>query len=155
MTIVSRRFLASPKRTASETWEAINNLICGTNDVALLEFQKVSGIASSLIAEEMFRDYPLVMTGSGPRLRVYCLYDEDALTAEDQNEDSLSWDPTKNNWRVFLPCSDDDLNWISEALKNKGDRFFAYDIEKGVEEEKHKRSDLTKFTINVEEFKKL
>ncbi len=155
MTIVARRIMASPKRTASETWEVIKNLICGTNDEASFEFCKVSGIASSLIAEEIFRDYPLVMIGSGPRLKVYCLYGEDALIAEEQNEDSLRWEPTKNNWKVFLPCLDDDLHWFSETLKKKSDRFFVYDVEEGIEEEEHKIPNLAKFTINEEEFKKL
>ncbi|MDN3512260.1 MAG: hypothetical protein NG784_13300 [Candidatus Jettenia sp.] len=58
MTIVARRYLARPIRTSIETWTAITNLICGTNMEALHEFQKINGIASALIAEEIMKDSP-------------------------------------------------------------------------------------------------
>jgi hypothetical protein len=36
----------------------------------------------SLIAAEAMRDSPIVVHGVGPRLRVYCLYDDEAILGE-------------------------------------------------------------------------
>jgi len=155
MTVIARRFSSRPIRTSSKTWDAITSLICGTNGEARLEFEKVSGIASALIAEESFRDHPFVVLGSGPRLRVYCLYDEDSITAEDRNEYPLKWEPTKGNWKGFLPCSSEDIGWAADALKKKSSRFVAYDVDEGIPEEDQQKSASISLSIDVEGFKKL
>jgi len=155
MTVVARRFSARPVRTSSETWSAITDLICGINKEAALEFRKVSGITSALIAEEAFLNHPLMMVGTGPRLRVYCLYDEEAVTADERNEDPLKWEPTKGDWKVFLPCSSEDIVWVPDALKEKTAKFIAYDIEKGIPELDQSKSGSSGLTIDVEGFKKI
>lgn len=155
MTVVARRFSARPERTSIETWSAITELICKTNKEAKTDFQKIGGVAAALIAEETFRNDPLVMTGSGPRLRIYCLYDEDALTGDDRNEDPLNWNPTEGDWKVFLPCSSEDFNWVTNSLKAKNAKFVAYDVEKGIAEETQTTSESKQFIIDVEAFKEL
>jgi len=157
MTVVARRFVARPVRTAGETWAAITNLICETDRSAAAEFLNVSGIVSSLIADEALRNDPFVLVGSGPRLRVYCLYDEDAISADEKNEDALTWKPTEKEWKAFLPCASEDIGWVTEALKKQSSRFFAYDIAKGIGEETEvtKKSQSSDMTINTEGFMNL
>jgi hypothetical protein len=117
----------------------------------------VGGIASSLIADEAFHQNPFVLIGSGPRLRVYCLYDEDAITADDKNEDALAWKPTEKEWGAFLPCASEDFEWITEALRKQSARFVAYDIAKGIESDSEdaKKSQSSEMSINEERFMSL
>jgi hypothetical protein len=144
VTVIARRFRANPARTAGQTWEAITDLVCG-DDKAKAEFLHVAGVAASLIADEALRQSAIVVAGTGPRLRVYCLYDEDALDGEDANEDPLSWSPTEAGWKTYLPCPTADLSWVSAALSSKGtERFEAYDASEGIKEpEKTKGFDLS------------
>ena len=128
MSVVARRIRASPVRTAAESWDVIAELVCQDDETARKEFAMIAGIASALIALESFKEQPLVVVGSGPRLRVYCLYDEDAIVGDDGNEDGLSWKPTEFEWTAFLPCHKDDVKWISKNLKDKSVRFHAYDV---------------------------
>ena len=58
---------------------------------AHVELMSVSGIASSLISSDAMKDAAVVCTGSGPRVRVYGLYGEDAITGEDANEATLQF----------------------------------------------------------------
>ena len=157
MTVVSRRFVARPVRTAGETWTAITNLICGTDCSAAAEFLNVGGIASSLIADEALRDDPFVLVGSGPRLRIYCLYDEDAISADDKNEEALTWKPTEKEWKAFLPCASEDIDWVTAALNKQSSRFFAYDVAKGIGEgtDITKKSQSSDMRINTEGFMNL
>ena len=37
------------------------------------------------------RNSPVVVHGVGPRLRVYCVYDEDAILEEGVSEEPLAW----------------------------------------------------------------
>ena len=132
MSIVARKFNASPARLSSATWKAITALVCQNDGDATKEFQKVDGVASSLINERLFKDNPMVVKNEGPRLRVYCLYGEDATTSEDSNEDGLSWKPTAKQWHALLPCSADELKELTAILKEKSLKFSVYDVEKGI-----------------------
>jgi hypothetical protein len=132
MSTVARHFIASPARLSSATWQAISGLICKTDRDAAAEFAKVSGLASSLINEKFFADNPLVLKNKGPRLRVYCIYGEDAITGEDANESDLTWSPTSDEWHGFLPCSADEYEEMTASLKGKSVKFSIYNIEKGI-----------------------
>jgi len=164
MSVVARRFVASPERTASITWSEITALVCGSDQAAKQEFAKIEGLAGCSIAEEALRDDPLVIAGVGPRLRVYCLYGEDAITGDNRNEDSLSWKPTDGGWKGYLPCTSEDFDWMSRAVKERSSRFSAYDVAEGLPKEADEPQDAqaqsqgeakSTATIDAERFRNL
>ena len=127
-TVASRSFNSSPQRDAAETWRAIVTLLTqGKVGAAQDELLAVTGIAASLIADQAPRDAAIVVTCDGPRTRIYCLYDDDAIDGSDANEAALGFDPLQGDWRVSLPCPSDDLGWVETALKAKGSRITARD----------------------------
>lgn len=158
MSVIARKFNASPARLPSETWSAIAALICGSDGKALAEFAAVIGIGSSLLNDRLFEGDPMVVVSKGPRLRVYCLYGEDAMSGEDASEETLSWKPTEDEWHVFIPCTADELKETTKALKSKSAKFSAYDIEVGLPEdakEHAENSDSAKATIDLSAFNRL
>jgi hypothetical protein len=117
MTVIARRVAATPARTAAETWLTIVDLIAPSDGTARRELTAIGGVAACLIADEAMRQTPIVVWGVGPLLRVYCLYDEDAITGDEASEGTLGWCPTEGDWSMSLPCPDADLSWVQEALK--------------------------------------
>src|SRR4030042_4455501 len=116
MTTISRKIIAIPARSASEAWKVIVNLIAPQTDSdAQRELLETTGIASSLITDEAMKDVPIVVYGVGPRIRIYCLYGEDAITAEKVNEARLPSSPTDGDWTMSLPCPAEDLDWVQEV----------------------------------------
>ncbi len=93
------------------------------------ELLAVAGIAASIIADQAPKDAAIVVTCDGPRTRIYCLYDDDAIDGSDANEDALGFDPLKGDWRVSLPCPEDDLAWVQAALKKHSTRITARDLD--------------------------
>jgi hypothetical protein len=135
MSTVARRFCSIPSRLSSATWKAISELICQNSSAAAAEFLKVSGIASSLVNDKLFAGNPMVVKNKGPRLRIYCIYDENAITGEDKNEEPLSWSPTAGEWQVFLPCTEEELSETTQALAAKSANFTVYNVKNGIPEE--------------------
>ena len=123
MTVVSRSIASTPARTAIETWDRIVGLISKPESDARKELEKVCGMAASVIAEEIPKDFPIVVAESGPRLRIYCVYGEDAILGENCDEDDLSWNPTDGRWQMYIPCSYDDHKWMSEKLASLSSRI--------------------------------
>ena len=135
MATVARQFVSVPERTATATWKAISDLLaCDPNSSAAGELASVSGIASSLITREAMNS-PIVVYDSGPRVRVYCLYNEDAIEGDDANEGPLAFDATAGDWKMSLPCRADDLPWVQRALSTKSSRISARDMETSAVEE--------------------
>ena len=127
-TVVRRTFRSNPQRDALQTWTAIVDLLTqGKTGAARTELLAVGGVAASVIAEQAPKDAAIVVTCDGPRTRVYCLYDDDAIEGSDANEDALGFDPLKGDWRVSLPCPADDLGWVQGALKKHSTRITARD----------------------------
>lgn len=158
MSIVARKFSASPARLSSETWAVIANLVCSSDERSVAEFTAVTGIGSSLLNDQLFEANPMVVVSEGPRLRIYCLYGEDAISGEDANEETLSWKPTKGEWHAFLPCFAEELKGINKALKAKSTKFTAYDVDVGLPEDAKdhvENSDSAKASIDFDAFKKL
>ena len=117
MTVIARTFASVPQRTATETWKAISEVLAPDSEsAAALELASVSGIASSLITREAMTS-PIVVYGSGPRVRIYCLYNDDAIEGDDVREGALPFDATAGDWKMSLPCPLDDLPWVQDALK--------------------------------------
>src|SRR5260370_36015058 len=104
MPVAARRVRATPARSASEAWTVIMDLLAPSSvPAARGEVEAIAGIASGLIADEAMTA-PIVVFGSGPRVRLYCLYDEEAISGEDANESPLAFDATSGDWQMSLPC---------------------------------------------------
>lgn len=116
MTVVARRFASVPARSAVDTWQAIVALIApDAASPARDELAAVGGVVCSLIASEM--KGAIVVHGSGPRLRIYCLFGDDAIEGDEVSEGGLTFVPTSGDWRVSLPCPADELEWVRNRLR--------------------------------------
>lgn len=135
MSVIARRFVSVPERTAIATWKAISALLAAdpASDPAR-ELASVAGIASSLITREAMTS-PVIVYGSSPRVRIYCLYNDDAIEGDDANEAPLSFDATDGDWKMSLPCPADDLTWVQNSLKGKTARISARDMTTVLEDE--------------------
>lgn len=128
-TVAGRTFRSSPHRDAAETWLAIVDLLTrGRTGSARAELLAVSGIGASVIADQGPAGSPIVVTCDGPRTRIYCAYEDDAVDGSDCNEEPLGFDPLRGDWHVSLPCQEDDLVWIQGALKKHSGRITARDL---------------------------
>jgi hypothetical protein len=128
-TVIRRTFRSTPQRDALRTWTAIVDLLTqGGTGSAKNELLAVSGCAASIITERGPKDAAIVVTCDGPRTRIYCIYDDDAVEGSDANEDALGFDPLKGDWQVSLPCPADDLKWLQNALKKHSSRVTARDL---------------------------
>lgn len=155
-TVVSRKFRSSPHRDASSTWVAIVELLTkGKDSAACRELTAAGGVASSLIADQLPKDCPIVITCDGPRTRIYCTYDDDAIDGSDANEDTLGFDPLKGDWHVSLPCQKDELEWVTRALAKVSNRITARDQNSGLSADNVGAASATQvLSLNVEGFLK-
>lgn len=127
-TVASRTFRSTPHRDALATWTAIVDLLTrGRPGGARTELLAISGVAASVIADQAPKESAIVVICDGPRTRIYCTYDDDAINGSDANEDPLGFEALNGNWRVSLPCQTDDLTWVQNALKQHGTRITARD----------------------------
>lgn len=108
MTVHARRLASVPRRGPIDTWRAICDLVCTGGD-ARAELDAIAGVAAALMAEEYTRDEPIVVTGTGPQVRIYTLHGDQAIEADTSEELPLSHDPTAGSWVLSLPCGADDL----------------------------------------------
>lgn len=125
MSAVARRVRATPERSSSDAWQFIVDLIAPKSGEARNELLAVGGIAASTIATESPKDAAIIVRGKGPRVRIYCLYGEDALTDDNANEAALATCPTDAEWSLSLPVEEDELAWITDALAKKSTRIKA------------------------------
>jgi hypothetical protein len=124
-----RRDIASvPVRSAGETWQAIVDLITDTGSTDAHTLQAASSVIESLIADEHPAVVPIVVKGSGPRLAIYCHYNEDAMELG-RDIDKLSWNPTTGDWCMTAPAEDGDVNWMNDTLKTRASRITVHDVE--------------------------
>lgn len=131
-TVASRTLRSTPYRDALDTWGVIVELLThGTTGEARNELLAVTGVAASIIADKVVKDGPIVVTCDGPRTRIYCVYDQDAIEDSKANESTLGFDALKGDWRVSLPCQKDDLSWVQGALKKYSNRITARDVSTG------------------------
>jgi hypothetical protein len=87
-------------------------------------------------------------------VRIYCLYNEDAVEGDDANETALSFDPTDGDWYMSLPCPAEDLSWVQNALKGKSKRVTARDMETLLDsdEEESSKKSATETVVDLEAF---
>ncbi len=124
--IIVRKVASTPVRTASQTWEMIVALLVpdGKSPVRA-ELMAASGVGASVIASEATGNDAIVVYGDGPRIRIYCVFGDDAIAGEGVNEDPLVSIPTAGKWEMSLPCLAEDLDWTQKKLKNCSSRITA------------------------------
>lgn len=154
MSTVSRRVRATPERGASDAWEVIVDLIAPEAGEARRELLSIEGIASSIISTESPKKSAFVVRGKGPRVRIYCLYDDDAVSGDDANEDALAQCPTEGDWVMSLPCESDDKSWLEEALAKKSKRITVREKSEAfqADEDEGKTAAASQAAINMEAF---
>lgn len=121
---VRRDISSIPLRTAEKTWEVIRDLITGENSKDAAQLDNAASIMHSLIADELFAEYPLTITGSH-RLVIYLRYRADALE-EGEEVDALEWNPTTGDWTMYVPCDDDNFEWVKKTLASRALRLVVH-----------------------------
>ena len=124
-----RRDIASiPVRSAGETWQAILDVITGAGSVDVETLKAASSVMESLIADERPATVPIVVKGQGPRLVIYCLYNEAAMEAG-TDIDAITWNPTGGaEWKMTAPAEADDVTWMNNTLKTRAPRITVHDV---------------------------
>ena len=152
-TVTKRQIRATPQRTASEAWQIITDLIAPDKDSpARADLSRVAGVLGQIIATEVARDTPIVVFGNGPRLRIYCLYNEDAITGEDANENKLAFTPTEGDWRISVPVLADDLEWVQHELKARSTRISAREKGEPIDEDGYRATSSASVQVDVKAF---
>lgn len=157
MTVLARKVAATPVRLATDAWQRIVDLLAPTNTAARTELMSIVGVASSLITEESMKGSPIIVTGDGPRVRLYCLYGDDAIEGSKTNEATIPGSPAESGdgWKMSLPCPSDDLEWVRASLKKRSTRVTARDMsETRLQEEadENAATSASAATINMESF---
>ena len=130
-----RRDIASiPLRSSEETWAEYKRLVTGPDSVDAGQFDAAATVMTSIITDEAFRDEPLTLAGVSHRLVVYLLHGHDALEAG-PNIDKLAWNPTSGDWKLFVPCPEEQFGWAKKTLAARAPRFVALKPGEKVKEE--------------------
>jgi hypothetical protein len=152
MTVLARVVRATPHRSAGEAWEVIVGLLAPNGGAARDELMKIAGVATSLIAAQAPKDDKIVVWGGGPRVRMSCTYDEDAITGDDSNETKLARSPTEGDWSMSLPCPEEDQKWVQAALANKSTRITARKLGEKIDTDADEGGSAAAATIDKEAF---
>lgn len=151
--VVARRVASMPSRTASDTWSHIVQLLApDPKSAARDELDKVAGVACSAISSEAPRDDAFIVFGNGPRVRVYCVFGDDAITGDDVDEDAFQKAPTEGAWAMSIPCPLEDLKWSRARLAAVSTRVTARATGQDVPDGSSKSESAGQAGINVEEF---
>jgi hypothetical protein len=152
MTVLARVVRATPHRPAGEAWEVIVGLLAPDGGAARDELMKVAGVATSLIAAGAPRDDKIVIWGGGPRVRVTCVYGDDAITGDGSFETKLARSPTEGDWSMSLPCPEEDLTWVQSALAKKSIRITARKLGEKLDTDAEESQSAAAATIDKEAF---
>lgn len=124
---IRREIGSIPVRSAGETWQDIVNLITGSGSVDAEMLRAAASVMESLIADEHPATVPIVVKGNGPRLVIYCLYNEAAMEIG-KDIDQLNWNPTgSNDWQITAPSESADVGWMNNTLKSRAPRITIHD----------------------------
>ncbi|MBK9214649.1 MAG: hypothetical protein IPM59_03480 [Chloracidobacterium sp.] len=151
-TVVARRVAAGPAHSATEAWSKITEILSKPGTAGRTELDAVGGVAASLISDECFQDSPAVVSGSGPQVRVYCIYGEDSVSGDGVNEGVLTFEAATGDWSMSLPCHPDDLEWVTNELKKKSKRITARDQTKDGESNTARAAGACAVEIDMEAF---
>lgn len=116
MTTHARRFASVPARTASDTWRAIADVVSSDNVRA--SFDAAQNAAAVLIADEVTRTEPVVITGAGPRVHIYTVHGDDAVSNHNVNETALPSLQYSEDWTIYLPEHPDEPGLIDALVNN-------------------------------------
>lgn len=124
-----RRDIASlPARTSKDTWSVIVKLITGADSVDTAQLEAATSVLCSAIADEHSASVPIVVKGGASRLVIYTAHGADAMEVG-LAVDKLSWNPTASDaWAMTVPCSNEDVGWMSKALKERAPRITVHDV---------------------------
>ena len=154
-TVLARRVASTPVRTAVETWAKIVEIIApDPQSPARKELAKVAGTACASIASEATQGSADVIWGGGPRVRVYCVFDEDAITQDGINEDALPKSPTEGDWRMSIPFLAEDVAWSGASLAAVSSRVSARSVDDDVADDEPLAASAAPLSINLAEFLK-
>jgi len=143
-----RRDISSiPSRSAKQTWAAIVDLVTARDSVDAHQLEAAASVMESLIADEHPATVPIVFRGSGPRLLIYCLYDEQAMEAG-LAVDRLNFNPTAGAWRVTAPCEAEDVDWMNKMLKERAPRILVHPVDEPPKDAEEPTQDAKGFDID-------
>jgi hypothetical protein len=125
---VRRDISSLPARTSKETWGAIVNLITDADSIDTVQLEAATSVLCSAIADEHSASTPIIVKGGASRLVIYTVHGADAMEAG-LAVDKLSWNPTASDtWAITVPCSQEDVGWMSKALKERAPRITVHDV---------------------------
>lgn len=151
--VIARRFASVPVRSASATWSAIVEMLApDAEHPARVELAAASGVAVSAIASESLAEAPLVVFGNGPRIRIRCVYGEEAVTGEVVNEDPIAMCPVEGDWRLSIPCQAEDLEWMAENVKRSTARISVRSVNEDVPDSSVQPQRDGQLRVNLAEF---
>jgi hypothetical protein len=148
---VKRDIASIPQRSAEETWAAYKKLVTGTESVDTGQFDAAATVMASLITDEGFQREPLILTGVSHRLVVYILHGHDALEAG-TNVDRLAWNPTAGDWKLFVPCPEEQYSWAKKTLATRAPRFVVLKPGEKVKDEGESAAAEARLNVNWEVF---
>ena len=154
-TVIARRVASTPTRTAAQSWAKIVELVSpDANNPARKELALAAGVACSSISSEATKEAAIVVWGGGPRVRVYCVFDDDAVTQDGVNEDPLPKSPTEGDWKMSIPCMPEDVGWSKAKLASVCSRISARSMDVDVEDNEPKAAAAatSPMSINLGEF---
>lgn len=140
---IRRNISSIPVRSAKETWSAIVDLVSDPDSKDREQLIAASSTMESLIADEHPARVPIVFKSSGPRILIYCLYDEDAMEAG-LAIDGLSSNPTAGDWHATAPAEAEDVEWMNRTLKERAPRITVHDVDKPPAEEAERSNQASK-----------
>ena len=129
MTMVRRDIVSVPRRTPSETWQAILELVSKAGSDARRELEAAGDVATTLIAQESTKADPAIFTGAGPQVRVYTLHDDESLEADLDDEQPLVSQLAAGEWSASLPAGKSDIDWATAALEKVSARVMVREID--------------------------
>jgi hypothetical protein len=154
VTVLARRIASVPRRTSVETWQVIIELLAPAGTLARATLDAATGPAAMVIAEEVTRAAPIMLSGNGPQLRIYTLHGEAATEADLDQEMSFPFVPTDGNWALSLPASPEDLEAVGTALAAISSRLSVRDSTDGDRVAMASRRSASIPTINTTELER-
>lgn len=153
-TVITRNVASTPQRAPGATWEVIVQILApDSRSSARAELEKVAGVAAAAISSEAPKDDAFIVFGNGPQVRIYCAFGDDAITGDGINEDDMAEPPANGDWRMSIPCLEDDLVWIQNKLKSLSNRVTARVVGEVVEYEGTESVRASGgIALNIEEF---
>jgi hypothetical protein len=127
---VRRDVSAIPLRSASETWEAIVDLVSGSGSKDVGQLVDAGGVMGSIITDEHPANSAIILEGVGAQLRIYCRYGMKAIE-EGEQLDALTWNPTAGDWTMHVPCDAENIAWVRASLSRTSERIKVFDVAEG------------------------